>query len=311
MGGIFLSYRREDSSGYAIGLYDRLRKRFPKHPLFMDIDTLEPGLDFREVIEQAVGSCDVLIALIGKNWLVVNDEEGHRRLDNPNDWVRLEIQTALQRGIRVIPTLVGGAKMPKAEALPGPLANLAGRHALEVSDTRFHTDADRLIRVVKKVVQVPPPRMPLPKILSAIALIAGLVWMVYLAIQFLPPPAVETGEKATPQPLPESSNRPSLPPQEVTAEGETIMVPVPGEAEHERIEQEKRLAEEQAALETERKQLEADRRKLAAEQQRLAKEQARREEEARHRAEPPPVVAKAPTYSEPTKVFENVLGVSS
>ncbi len=113
MGGIFLSYRREDSRADAGRLYDRLRQGFPKHHIFMDIDTLEPGVDFAEAIEKAVDSCDVLIALIGKQWLTVTDEQtGRRRLDNPKDFVRLEIQTALDRNIRVITVLVGGPRCP-------------------------------------------------------------------------------------------------------------------------------------------------------------------------------------------------------
>jgi len=105
---IFISYRREDSAPYAGRLYDRLGQHFGKDKIFMDIDTIEPGVDFVEDIEQAVGSCDVLIALIGKQWLTISDATGQRRLDNPEDFVRLEIKTALARNIRVIPALLPG-----------------------------------------------------------------------------------------------------------------------------------------------------------------------------------------------------------
>src|SRR5882724_5887907 len=104
----------------------------------MDIDTIEPGLDFVEVIEQAVSSCDVLVALIGRQWLTITDNSGRRRLYNPEDFVRLEIAAALARNIRVIPALVQGARMPHSTDLPDVLKMLARRNAHEISDRRFH-----------------------------------------------------------------------------------------------------------------------------------------------------------------------------
>src|SRR4051794_332108 len=96
MGGqIFISYRRNDTAGFAGRLYDRLHGRLPQSKIFMDVDAIDPGIDFVEAIEQSVGSCDVLIAVIGKRWLTSSDEEGRRRLDNPEDFVRAEIGTAL------------------------------------------------------------------------------------------------------------------------------------------------------------------------------------------------------------------------
>jgi hypothetical protein len=117
----------------------------------MDINTIEPGLDFVEVIEQAVGSCDALVALIGRQWLTITDTSGQRRLDNPEDFVRLEIAAALTRNIRVIPALLQGAPMPRSSDLPDVLKLLARRNAIEISDTRFHYDVDRLIEVLDKV----------------------------------------------------------------------------------------------------------------------------------------------------------------
>ena len=125
--------------------------------VFMDIDTIEPGLDFVEAIEQAVGSCDALIALIGKHWLTITDDAGRRRLDNPEDFVRLEIAAALARDIRVIPALVQGARMPRSSDLPEVLKMLARRNAIEISDTRFHSDVDRLIEVLDMVLGAAKP----------------------------------------------------------------------------------------------------------------------------------------------------------
>jgi hypothetical protein len=125
-------------------------KGFGQENVFMDIDAIEPGLDFVEAIQQAVGSCDVLLALIGRGWLQSTDARGNRRLDNPADFVRLEIATALDRNIRTIPVLVEGAKMPRADELPDPLQKLARRNALEISNTRWQYDVDQLVEVIKR-----------------------------------------------------------------------------------------------------------------------------------------------------------------
>jgi hypothetical protein len=117
---IFISYRRDDSAGYAGRLYDRLAEHFGKDSIFMDIDTIPPGVDFVEHIEGAVGECAALIALIGKRWLTIEDDQGKRRISNPHDFVRIEVAAALDRNIRVIPALVGRAAMPRADQLPRP-----------------------------------------------------------------------------------------------------------------------------------------------------------------------------------------------
>jgi len=147
--GIFVSYRRDDSSGHAGRLADRLVEHFGRNRIFVDIDTIEPGEDFVTVIENAVGSCEILIAVIGQNWLSAGGGTG--RLDNPNDFVRLEIATALRRDIRVIPVLVQRANMPKLQDLPEDLVKLARRNAIELSDLRWQSDVDQLIDVMERV----------------------------------------------------------------------------------------------------------------------------------------------------------------
>lgn len=154
MSRIFISYRREDSAGYAGRLYDHLSQYFGEDYIFMDIDSIEPGRDFVEVIEQAVGFCDVLVAVIGKQWLTITDAAGQRRLDNPHDFVRLEIKAALERNICVIPALVREAGMPRSQDLPDDLTRLTRRNALEISDTRFNYDVDRLIGIIENVLSV-------------------------------------------------------------------------------------------------------------------------------------------------------------
>ncbi len=158
---IFINYRREDTAGYAGRLFDRLSQHFPGR-LFMDIDTIEPGVDFAEVIDQAVSCCEVLIVMIGREWLNITDAAGRRRLENPADFVRLEVAAALERDIRVIPVLVEGASMPQPEQLPPDLAKLARRNALELSDGRWAFDVDRLIQTIERVLREKAPVAPLP-----------------------------------------------------------------------------------------------------------------------------------------------------
>jgi len=152
--GIFISYRRGDSKWATTAIYNRLCADFDENQIFMDIDTIGPGQDFVSVIEAAVGSCDALIATIGKQWLTMTDEHGRRRLDNPNDFVRLEIASALSRNILVIPTLIDGAQMPHAEDLPPGLSSLARRNALEISEKRFEYDVGLLVEVLKKTLGI-------------------------------------------------------------------------------------------------------------------------------------------------------------
>jgi len=149
MARIFISYRRDDSAAHAGRLYDRLEGHFGQGQVFMDVDAIKPGLDFVEVVQEAVSVCDGLVAVIGKEWLHVSNPAGGRRLEDPDDMVRLEIATALGRGIRVIPVLVQGAQMPRGNDLPEVLKPLASRNALEVSDAGFRADVERLIEALE------------------------------------------------------------------------------------------------------------------------------------------------------------------
>ena len=115
---ILVNYRRDDSAAYAGRLADRLRDHFGRENVFVDIDTIRPGEDFVERIDQSIAACDVLVAVIGKSWLTAVDPQGRRRLDREDDFVRTEIAKALERHIRVIPALVGDAGLPEAAQLP-------------------------------------------------------------------------------------------------------------------------------------------------------------------------------------------------
>src|SRR5262245_30677973 len=145
---ILISYRRDDSAAYAGRLFDRLSDYFGADNIFIDIDTIKPGQDFVKTIGDSVIACDAVLAVIGPRWLVEKDAKGQRRLDNPDDLVRMEVATALNRGIQVIPVLVGGAEMPQTSDLPGDLTRLARLQALGVSDERFHHDVHRLIQAL-------------------------------------------------------------------------------------------------------------------------------------------------------------------
>src|SRR6478672_8994925 len=148
-GRVFISYRHEETAWQACWLFSRLADRF-RGQIFKDIDSIQLGDDFVEAITTAVGSCDVLLALIGAKWLMITDGQGRARLDDPNDFVRLEIEAALTRNVRVIPILVDGARMPRPDQLPPSLAKLVRRQALELSPSHFESDTSRLHKVLDR-----------------------------------------------------------------------------------------------------------------------------------------------------------------
>jgi hypothetical protein len=152
MGGVFISYRREDSQGEALHLSDDLKERFGIDRIFMDVTGIDPGKDFRKVIENAVTTCDVLIVMIGKKWIDALDEEGKRRLDDPTDFVRIETAAALHRDVPVIPVLVQGAGVPRPEQLPAEIEALAWRNAFELRHNRWSIDVAELVTALRKVV---------------------------------------------------------------------------------------------------------------------------------------------------------------
>ncbi len=151
---IFISYRRDDSSDFTGRLSDRLLAHFGPGSIFVDVDAIPIGTDFVTFLGQAVRQCDVLLVVIGPNWLDAGSGAGHRRLDSPHDFVRVEIEAAIARGIPVVPVLVGAAQVPRAEDLPDSLKELAFRNAAAVrSGPDFHHDLDRLIRGLQSLVE--------------------------------------------------------------------------------------------------------------------------------------------------------------
>lgn len=153
-GRIFLNYRRGDDAGTVGRLFDRLEQAFGADKLFMDVEGhIRAGDDYVDVLRAQVAACDVLLAVIGPRWLTIADETGRRRLDNPEDWVRVEIASALESGAtkRVIPVLVPGAEMPRAEDLPSDLAALARKQAVRITLERFRSDTQGLVSQVTGV----------------------------------------------------------------------------------------------------------------------------------------------------------------
>lgn len=152
---VFISYRREETAGHAGRLYDAIGARFGERNVFMDVD-LAPGIDFVEQITEAVGACDALLVVMGPTWATTLDDRGHARLADPNDFVRLELETALRRpDVRVIPLLVAGARMPDPDDLPESVRTVARRNALGLSDLRWRDDVRRLVSTLEELLEGP------------------------------------------------------------------------------------------------------------------------------------------------------------
>lgn len=210
MQGIFISYRRQDSQSAAGRLADDLKEVIVDVPVFRDVETIAPGVDFVEAINRALQSCGVLLAVIGPRWLSAVDGAGQRRLDNPDDYTRLEIATALKRGdVRVIPVLVEGALMPAPGDLPADLQALARRNAVELSDNRWSYDVSRLAATVCEAlgVELGTSRKWQQRglVMAAGALaVAGLAYLMWPdpaptapAVSAMPSPTTASGSTAT------------------------------------------------------------------------------------------------------------------
>ena len=202
---IFISYRRDDTEGEAGRLFDDLIREFGEKSVFMDVAGISPGLDFRKAIDDNVAGCGVLLAMIGPTWATITDSSGQRRLDATNDFVRLEIASALARNIAVIPVLVHSAKMPHPTELPDDLKDLAYRNSVEITHARWNSDVQLLIAALAQYtgsssiaksepvhatvpVQPPPanpaPQQPAPRKRSKLRLIAwaGTAALVLIAV---------------------------------------------------------------------------------------------------------------------------------
>lgn len=159
---IFINYRRQDTEGYVGRLHDHLSQHFEPRDIFMDVDSIRPGADFVQVLEDAVAGCDAFVAVIGPQWLSAVDAAGERRLDQWNDFVRIEIATALKHNKLVVPVLVGRARMPSPNDLPEDLKLLTRRNAIELTHQGFVYDVEKLAKAIKDALPANASFKPAP-----------------------------------------------------------------------------------------------------------------------------------------------------
>ena len=160
MGAIFINYRREETAGEARALFDELNRILGPGAVFMDVEGIAPGVDFREVLQSKLASVDMMLVLIGRGWLELRDAEGLRRLDDAEDFVRAEIRTAIERKIPVTPVLLQGTVMPRERDLPADIRSLAFRNGFEIRHTRWVSDVRDLIQGLGLTPRSPPAAAP-------------------------------------------------------------------------------------------------------------------------------------------------------
>jgi hypothetical protein len=151
---IFISYRRSDSAGYAGRLYDYLKNYFGSGRIFFDVDTIQAGVNFEQKINTELDNSDAVLVLIGNQWLDCKGKAGNRRLDDPHDYVRLEVATALGKNIVVIPILLQGTQMPSGNVLPDTLYDLSRRNAIRLNDDHWNSDCNLLAGVLKNALNI-------------------------------------------------------------------------------------------------------------------------------------------------------------
>jgi uncharacterized protein DUF4189/TIR domain-containing protein/putative peptidoglycan binding protein len=228
-GKIFINYRRGDEPGFTQALLGRLEQAFPAERLFIDVDNIPPGEDFVRMLESQVAQCDAMLTVIGNNWLDATDERGGRRLDDPHDFVRIEIESALKQGKRVIPVLVHQARMPYPEELPEAIRPLSQRNAVRLTHERFRSDVQGLIKALQGAIEdvaarrssavgasdhtVKPLEQPQSSrralaalgVLGVVLIAAAAIWLAYPE---LAPPSHEPAP-ALPAPAPPTSAAPT------------------------------------------------------------------------------------------------------
>lgn len=208
---IFISYRVNDTSGETGRLVDSLKQYFFEEQIFVDIDKIEPGVDFTEAIAKSLEACDVMLAIIGPNWQGINSTGNTSRINDPNDWVRLEISTALKRNIRVVPVLVDGAELPAASQLPDDLQPLIRRQAYEISNKRWKYDTEQLIRFLIKSVGISGKNETvIPAKKEKSWLVKNLIWVIIGSIVLISIAIFSTNQPTPvypPQPIDDSTTK--------------------------------------------------------------------------------------------------------
>lgn len=240
MGSVFISYRREDSQGQARALFQDLVTRLGRSAVFMDVDSIALGRDFREVLQERLATCDLMLVLIGPTWLSGTDATGRRRLDNPTDFVCLEIAAALKRKIPIAPLLLQGAQMPTAEQLPESIRELAYRNGFELSHNRWDSDVQELVKRLGLDARAaaPPARDPPPSApgeakatkktfvaLGAVALVALVIAGALYVLRGEPEPA---GEAKVAAPAPAARAKEAAPTRVFDAAESQLRIATPG-----------------------------------------------------------------------------------
>ncbi len=208
--GIFISYRRREALKEARAVFEKLSREFGADQVFIDLEGLDYGVDFVESLDRQLQHCEVMLVLIGPGWLDSPDGHGGWRLDDPNDFVRIELRTALQRNIRVVPVLFDGAPMPRTVDLPADLEPLARRNKIDLDFTRFDADIGRLIGSLRKTLAPPPPPPPPEPVVAPPAAEPTPALSLPPAPEPAPRPApVKRARRAAPQPV---AAEPAAPP---------------------------------------------------------------------------------------------------
>lgn len=158
---VFISYRRDDSQVESTSIYRELSREIGEENIFFDVDNIPVGVNFKTYLQNAVTECGLMLVIIGKDWADARDQDGERRLEDPRDFVRIELESALTQGLTIVPVLVRGAKMPKAAALPEPLKDFVFLNAAEIAWGRdFDSHIKRLLRDINSIRTTPPPAAP-------------------------------------------------------------------------------------------------------------------------------------------------------
>jgi hypothetical protein len=209
---LFINYRRDDSRADSGRLYDRLAACFPGK-IFRDVASIAPGVEWHDAIARVLSQSDACLVIIGKNWLTIADDAGHRRLDDPRDTVRQEIAAVLKRNMRVFPVLVGGATMPAQENLPLDLQPLCGRNAIELTETYWDEGVQKLILALEPLLGRPhletakPPLFRRWWVLAASGALAMLIALAYIGARH----PNESGSSNPPVVYPSPDSKPNPP----------------------------------------------------------------------------------------------------
>src|SRR4051812_6307986 len=153
-GGIFINYRREDSDTWVDHIYEKLCSHFSKNHVFMDVDSIPPGVDFVDAITSAASKCGLMLVIMGRGWAKMADNQGRPRIQNDDDFVRLEIAAAIRLNIPILPVLGFGASMPSQNELPEEIRALARRNACTIVRATYADDLDALVRHVERLMRM-------------------------------------------------------------------------------------------------------------------------------------------------------------